>query len=175
VVTHVAGELETALSGRKVRVTSAALGLLRTHSRGAAVVYDLGWGGGDAGQPGRTQEEKRRRWVGETYWRRIGENSSVVYATPDAVGDDEVEEIRLKPDARVLREGSADWLKLFDEGIPKLVDLVRKAVEEGYDAVRVGEALAILSGVAIAERDNEEVRKRREERKRNRGGWMRLR
>jgi len=117
---------------------------------------------------------RKKRFVGETYYVRLGGRDTVGYTTPDHI-DGEAEGVRLCADARILKEGDADWLQLFEEGLPKLTDIIQKAVTEGYDAVRIGEALAILSGVAIAERDSESTRKRREQRKRDRLGWTKVR
>jgi hypothetical protein len=166
---------------RKALLEEMAAGIQAALDSGKITVgFDVvaGPGFGRRGPGGRGKRrgpmQRKKRFVGETYYIRRDGRDIVAYTSPDHIEGD-AEAVRLSPDARILKEGDRDWLKMFEDGLPKLTDIIRKAVEEGYDAVRVGEALAILSGVAIAERDSEAVRKRREQRKRDRLGWTKVR
>lgn len=94
----------------------------------------------------RRRKEKRRRFAGETFF--LPKGGWYAHLTRDAAGDD-AEEIRLKPDARVLREGAKEYLEL--EG-KSLEDVFERAREAGYDAVQADQKLAVINEEAIADR-----------------------
>ncbi|APU88970.1 hypothetical protein Rctr197k_173 [Virus Rctr197k] len=94
----------------------------------------------------RKRREKRHRFPGETYW--LPKDGTFARTRSIDAGEDSTE-IRLDPGARVLREGERDFIAL---GNASLEDLMKMALEKGYDAVRVKDRLAVLNENAIAER-----------------------
>lgn len=98
--------------------------------------------------------KKKKRFMGETYYIRPGE--WVAYSTQRALGGaNDVEEIMLDPAAKVLKEGDKPYIDALDkspEDAASLLiatNLITEAMRNGYDAVRIGELLAILNEKAI--------------------------
>jgi 2'-5' RNA ligase len=94
----------------------------------------------------RRRKEKRHRFAGEVYW--LPKDETIARSRSRDAGADATE-IRLDPGARVLSEGERD---LIDMGAASLEDVMKMALEKGYDAVRVKDRLAIINQDAIAER-----------------------
>ena len=91
----------------------------------------------------RPRKKKRRRFPGETYYAsKAGDN--IARATMAGMGPAPVEEVRLEPGATVLREGDEHMIRLEERGA-SLDEIMREAMELGYDAVRVKDRAAILN------------------------------
>jgi hypothetical protein len=98
----------------------------------------------------RPRKKKRRRFPGETYFANTA-GQNVGKATMDGLDHATAEEIRLEPSASVLREGDENMIALEEQGA-SLDQIMAKAMELGYDAVRVKDRAAILNQDAIASR-----------------------
>jgi hypoxanthine phosphoribosyltransferase/SAM-dependent methyltransferase len=102
---------------------------------------------------GPSRRKKKKRFMGETYFIRPDE--WMAHSTMAAINNaDDAEEIQLRPEAMVFREGEVEYNELRAEKgrDPTVEEVVQKAMASGFDAVRVGDRLALLNDGAITHR-----------------------
>ncbi len=102
---------------------------------------------------GPSKRKKKKRFMGETYFIRPDE--WMAHATLASLdGADDAEEIMLNPEAMVFREGEVEYAELRAEKgrEPTVEEVVQKAMSSGFDAVRVGDRLALINDGAVTSR-----------------------
>jgi 2'-5' RNA ligase len=102
---------------------------------------------------GPNRRKKKKRFMGETYFIRPDE--WMAHATLASLdGADDAEEIMLNPEAMIFREGEVEFAELRAEKgrDPTVEEVVQKAMSSGFDAVRVGDRLALINDGAVTSR-----------------------